>query len=120
MRPINSDTLPASASVSWHPSAPYSFDITNPVSKRLDLLLGPGKRNNVYLIFFTLSVVTVLDHLVNSESSWAYGSQASAHLFRSVNDDGSTPLFGVDVKIDADQIFKEVLKQNRSKQQASK
>jgi len=100
-----------------NPSAPYSFDITNPVSKRMDLLLSPAKRNNVFLIFFTLSAVTVLDYLVNNESSWAYDKQLPAHLFRSVGGEGAVPMFGIDSKIDADQIFKEALRQSKSKQQ---
>jgi len=102
-----------------NPAAAYSFDITNPVSKRLDLLLGPAKRNNVFLIFFTLSAVTVLDYLVNNEASWAYDKQLPTHLFRSVDNEGAVPMFGVDTKIDADQIFKEVLRQNKSKQQSA-
>jgi hypothetical protein len=32
-------------------------------------------------------------------------------LFRSVNDEGMIPMFGVDTKLDADQIFKDVMKQ---------
>jgi len=102
-----------------NPSAPYNFDIANPVSKRMGLLLGPGKRNNVHLLFFTLSAVTVLDHLVNSESSWAYDKQSSSSLFRSVDGEGVIPMFGVSKKLDADQIFKDVIKQNRNKQNPS-
>ena len=100
-----------------NPLASYTFDITNPVSKRMDLLLGIGKRNNVHLIFFTLAVVTVLDCLVNSESSWAYDKQIPPHLFRSVSGDGAVPMFGVDEKIDADRIFKDALRQSKIKQQ---
>jgi len=103
-----------------NPMVPYNFDITNPVSKRMDLLLGPNKRNNVHLIFFTLSAVTTLDYLVNTESSWAYGKQLPTHLFRSVNDEGTVPMFGIDTKIDADKIFKEALRQNRNRQQQAK
>ncbi|MCL2191321.1 MAG: hypothetical protein FWB79_04980 [Treponema sp.] len=102
-----------------NPLAAYSFDITNPVSKRMDLLLGPSKRNNVHLIFFTLAAVTVLDCLVNSESSWAYDRQIPPHLFRSVDGEGAVPMFGVDEKIDADRIFKDVLRQSKIKQQQS-
>ena len=100
-----------------NPLAPYNFDITNPVSKRMDLLLGPSKRNNVHLIFFTLAAVTVLDCLVNSDSSWAYDKRILPHLFRSIDGEGAVPMFGVDEKIDADRIFKDVLRQNRLKQQ---
>jgi len=100
-----------------NPSAPYNFDISNPVSKRLDLLLGPARRNNVYLIFFTLSAVATLDYIMNNEASWAYDRQIPPHLFRSVNGDGVAPMFGVDAKIDADQIFKDALRQSKHKQQ---
>jgi len=102
-----------------NPLSPYSFDITNPVSKRMDALLPPNKRNTVHLIFFTLAAVTVLDHLINSESSWAYDKRQIEFLFRSVDGDGVVPMFGVDTKIDADQIFKDVLRQNKLKQQAA-
>ena len=87
----------------------YNFEVPNPVSRRLDAILGSGKRNNAALVFFALSVVTVLDHMVNSESSWAYGELSGA-LFRSVGGAGIVPVFGVDDKIDADQIFKDVMK----------
>jgi len=97
-----------------NPLASYSFDITNPVSKRMDLLLPLGKRNNVHLIFFTLAAVTVLDHLVNSEASWAYDKNSLGYMFRSVDGDGIIPMFGVTEKIDADQIFKDVLRKTKA------
>jgi len=100
-----------------NPLAPYSFDITNPVSKRMDILLPLSKRNTMHLIFFTLAAVTVLDYLVNSESSWAYDKQSLGSLFRSVDGDGIVPMFGINEKIDADQIFKDVIRQSRNKQQ---
>ncbi|MDR2029544.1 MAG: hypothetical protein LBP93_08410, partial [Treponema sp.] len=87
----------------------YIFQVPNPLSIRLDALLGK-KRNNASLIFFTLAVTVVLDHLVNNENSWAY-EERTGPLFRSVDGTGITPLFGVDTKIDADSIFKLSLKQ---------
>ena len=92
-----------------NPWEPYNFEVPNPVSKRLDLLLGHGKQNNAALIFFALSVITVLDYLINNENSWAY-SDRSVVVFRSVNGDGVVPMFGVDNKLDADQIFRDVMK----------
>jgi hypothetical protein len=92
-----------------NPWAPYNFEIPNPVSKRMNALLSPPKRNNAAVIFFALSVATILDYLVNNESSWAY-DDSSGTLFRSLNGDGVTPLFGVTDKIDADKIFRESLK----------
>ena len=87
----------------------YSFQVPNPVSRRLDLMLPPERKINATLVFFSLSAVTVLDHIINNENSWAYGSRSGA-VFRSVNNDGVFPLFGVDEKIDADKIFKDSLK----------
>jgi len=92
-----------------NPWEAYNFQVPNPVSKRLDLLLPHEKRINATIIFFSLSTVTVLDHIVNNEISWAYANRPGP-LFRSVKDEGITPIFGVDNKLDADQIFKDVLK----------
>ena len=87
----------------------YNFQVPNPVSKRLDLLLPQERRINATLIFFSLSAVTILDYLVNNENSWAYQNR-SGPLFRSVKEEGVIPMFGVDEKLDADQIFKDTLK----------
>jgi hypothetical protein len=92
-----------------NPWAQYHFEVPNPVSRRLDALLPPDKRNNAVLIFFALSTATLLDTLLNSEDSWAYDDN-SVPLFRSINNEGSTPMFGVDQKVDADQIFRNSLK----------
>jgi hypothetical protein len=92
-----------------NPWAQYNFEIPNPVSKRMNALLSPPKRNNAAVIFFALSVATILDYLINNESSWAY-NDSSASLFRSLNGDGVTPMFGVTEKVDADKIFRESLK----------
>ena len=92
-----------------NPWEPYNFEVPNPVSKRIDALLAQGKRNNAALVFFTLSTAAVLDYLLNSESSWAYGESAGA-IFRSINGEGVIPMFGVDNKLDADQIFKDAIK----------
>jgi len=92
----------------------YNFEIPNPVSKRLDALLTPDKRNNTALVFFALSVVAVLDNLLNNENSWAYGENAGP-IFRSVENKGVTPVFGVDNKLDADKIFKETMRAKSNK-----
>ncbi|MCL2557685.1 MAG: hypothetical protein FWE09_04335 [Treponema sp.] len=101
-----------------NPLAHYVFDIANPVSKRLNMLLAPGKRSNVFLIFFALSAVTLLDHLLNNEASWAYDRESTACMFRSVGGEGSVPMFGVNEKVDADKIFKDMIKQAKGKQEA--
>jgi len=92
-----------------NPWESYNFQVPNPVSKRLDMALPPEKRLNATLVYITLSTVTVLDYLINNENSWAYGSRPGP-LFRSVKNEGITPMFGVDEKLDADQIFKDSLK----------
>jgi len=98
-----------------NPWTQYHFEIPNPVSRRLDALLPPSKRNNAVLVFFALSTATVIDNLLNGETSWAYENTATDVLFRSVDGDGNVPLFGVDEKVDADQIFRNSLKQRQHK-----
>jgi hypothetical protein len=90
----------------------YIFQVPNPLSTRLDALLAPKKRNNASLVFFTLAVTVLLDHLVNDEDSWAY-SQKAGFLFRSENGEGIRPLFGVETKIDAETIFRQALKKRQ-------
>ncbi|GHT83372.1 hypothetical protein FACS1894137_04310 [Spirochaetia bacterium] len=91
----------------------YVFQVPNPVSTRLGTLLGK-KKTNASLLFYTLAVTVVLDNLVNNDGSWAYKGGGSGALFRSVNGDGNTPAFGVDTKVDPDELFKQSLKQERS------
>ena len=97
-----------------NPWEPYVFEVPNPLSMRLDALLGPKARNNAALVYFCLVVTVVLDNLVNNEGSWAY-SPRPGPLFRSVNGEGVVPLTGVDNHIDADAIFKQVQKQRKEK-----
>ena len=92
-----------------NPWEKYNYQVPNPVSRRLEMLLSPEKRINATLILLTSSVVTVLDHIINNENSWAYGTRPGP-LFRSIRNEGIIPLFGVDEKVDADQLFKESLK----------
>jgi hypothetical protein len=92
-----------------NPWESYNFQIPNPVSKRLDMMLPPERKINATLIFFSLAAVTALDYIVNNENSWAYGGRPGP-LFRSVRDEGIIPIFGIDEKVDADRIFKESLK----------
>ncbi|MHB9292705.1 hypothetical protein Holit_01808 [Hollandina sp. SP2] len=96
-----------------NPWAPYVFQVSNPLSMRLNMLLGAKKRNNASLIYFTLAIATVLDHVVNNYNSWAYTSNEEP-LFRSVNGEGVVPQFGVDDKIDANAIFKQVMQERRA------
>ncbi|MFQ3546864.1 MAG: hypothetical protein SNJ56_00865, partial [Termitinemataceae bacterium] len=90
----------------------YLFQVPNPLSTRIDALLGgknSPKRTNASLVFFTLAVVSVLDYIVNNQHSWAYTSDQGP-LFRSVNNEGVEPLYGINSDIDPDRLFKETLR----------
>jgi len=95
-----------------NPWVHYNFQVPNPVSRRLDMMLPPERRINATLIFFSLSAVTILDYLINNENSWVYENRPGP-LFRSVKNEGIVPLFGVDEKLDADKIFKSSLKKQQ-------
>jgi len=95
-----------------NPWEAYNYQVPTTVSRRIDMILPPERRVNATLIFFTLSTVTMLDYLVNNENSWAYGTRPGP-LFRSIRNEGITPIFGVDDKIDADKIFKDSLKKKQ-------
>ena len=88
----------------------YIFQVPNPVSTRLNALLDDKKRNNANLLFYTLAITVVLDHLVNNENSWAYSAERNHVLFRS-EDGGATPILGVDKKMNTDAIFRQYIKQ---------
>jgi hypothetical protein len=92
-----------------NPWAPYVFQVPNPLSIRLNAILGPRNRTNASLIYFCLAITTVLDHIVNNDYSWAY-SPPSSLLNRT---SGDAPLTGVDGRIDADAIFKQSLKERQ-------
>jgi hypothetical protein len=100
-----------------NPWEPYVFQVPTPLSLRLDALLAGRVKNNASLVFFTLAVTGVLDYLVNNEDSWAYGGRPGP-LFRSIDGEGTTPLTGVDTRIDADNIFKQAMKQRERKAQS--
>jgi len=82
----------------------YNFQIANPLSTRLDALLGK-RRDNASLVFCCLAVTVVLDFLVNHEESWAYG-ESPPPMFRSVHEEGQIPVFGVETQVNADALFK--------------
>jgi hypothetical protein len=101
-----------------NPWEPYNFQVPNPLSTRIDALLGlkgAGQKNNAALIFFTLSVTVVLDHIMNSEQSWAYKEQVGS-LFRSVNGEGEVPVLGISNVIDAETIFRDSIKKRERKE----
>ncbi|MDR2468557.1 MAG: hypothetical protein LBD22_06320 [Spirochaetaceae bacterium] len=86
----------------------YIFEIANPISKRLDMLLPKDQRTNVNLIFFVMAAVTLLDNHLNNPASIAYTSDSKA-VFRSVNNEGREPILWVDKRTDVNLIFKESL-----------
>jgi hypothetical protein len=86
----------------------YVFQVANPLSKRLNMLLDKENRTNVSLIYYTLSVLTVLDYLINNPHSWAYQTN-TAKLFRSSDVDGIIPESLPEISIDADAVFKQRL-----------
>ena len=92
-----------------NPWAPYLFEISNPISRRLNMILPKDQRSNVGLIFFTLAAATVLDNLFNSPASIAYTAANHREVFRSVNDEGHEPILWVDKRTDVEAIFKESL-----------
>lgn len=95
-----------------NPWVPYKFDIPNPVSRRLDALLG-GKhakgKTNAVLIRSTLSVLNVLDWWVNDVNSFAYRNPPK-YLYRVVAPDNPVPAFGVNPRTDVDELFTRHLK----------
>jgi hypothetical protein len=90
----------------------YTFQVPNPLSRRLDMLLGEKKQNNASLIFFTLAVTVVADTFINNDSSWAYTDRPGA-IFRSINGEGLIPSPGVDEKVDAEVLFNQSLKKEQ-------
>jgi hypothetical protein len=97
-----------------NPLAPYQFAVSNPLSKRLNLLLPHSQRNNTSLIFFTFAIITVLDHLLNSPSSWAYSCN-DAKIFRSSDDEGRHPCAWSGSPIDANALFMKSLDDMKKK-----
>ncbi len=92
-----------------NPWSPYIFQVANPVSERLGAVLGgkaSKRRTNAALIYITLAATSLLDTLINEHDSWAYANPAVIP-FRSVDSLGIKPLFGTDMKIDADAIFRQ-------------
>ncbi|MDR2841900.1 MAG: hypothetical protein LBV52_01725 [Spirochaetaceae bacterium] len=97
-----------------NPWEPYSFEVENPLSKRLGLLLNKNQRTNVSLIFFTLAIVTVLDNHLNNPNSVAYTNECSK-LFRSSDPEGKIPILWVEKKSNTYALFKQASDARRSK-----
>ncbi len=95
-----------------NPWAKYEFDIPNPVSKRLDVLLG--KKNsesaatNANLLKYTMCIMSVLDWWVNNPESPAYTGDPSS-IYR-INENDGGPAFSVPVRTDQNKLFADSVK----------
>ena len=92
----------------------YTFDLPNPVSRRIDVLLGANRATgvsaatNANLVKYTYYVMAVLDWWINNPSSPAYDSDIPK-LFRISEKDGG-PVFSVPERTDQNQLFAEGVK----------
>jgi len=92
----------------------YSFDLPNPVSKRIDVLLGAKREasvtaaTNANLIKYTYCIMSVLDWWINNPSSPAYSSDPM-NLYR-INPKDGAPQFSVNLRTDQNTLFAEGVK----------
>lgn len=92
----------------------YKFDISNEISKRLDVLLGAQNMgpntnaNNANLLKYTLCIVAVLDWWINNPDSPAY-SAPPMQIYRVSEQDGK-PIFSVPERNDQNKLFAEEIK----------
>jgi hypothetical protein len=94
----------------------YNFEVENPLSKRLNMLLGKSQRNNTSLIFFTLAVVTVLDNYLCDAGGVAYKANNEI-LFRHADQEEMKPVFWVEKKNDTYELFKKSVDSLKKKKQ---
>jgi hypothetical protein len=97
-----------------NPWQPYNFQVENPLSKRLDMLLSKKQRNNASLVFFTLAVATVLDYYLCDSNSPAYSTDENI-LFRHTEDDKRKPVFWVEKQTGTFALFKKSVEGLREK-----
>lgn len=90
-----------------NPWEQYIFQIENPVSRRLNAVLG-GKnsksKTNANLIYYSLSIISVLEWWINSPESYAY-LPAWQEVYRKKNPDSIAPDFNVSIRPDVKGIF---------------
>lgn len=92
-----------------NPWAHYDFEITSPISKRLDVLLNAKDKsenttaNNANLIKYISCIISVLDWWINSRSSPAYKAD-SRKIYRTIPGT-QEPAFSVEPREDQDQLF---------------
>ncbi|MDR3355637.1 MAG: hypothetical protein LBO04_00405 [Spirochaetaceae bacterium] len=95
-----------------NPWAEYNFQVENPLSKRLNILLGKNQKTNASLIFFVLAIVTVLDSYLCGKNSVAYKTDTEI-LFRNTGTDKLKPVFWVEKQKDTFSIFKKSIEELR-------
>ncbi len=99
-----------------NPWASWVFQVPNPVSLRIEALLPERKtvrRTNAALVFFTLSVVSVLDYILNDPGSWSY-LEREYYPYRSVDGRGNKALYGTEGEIDTMYLFREALRMRQA------
>ncbi len=96
----------------------YEFEVGNPTSKRLDVLLGAKRddettaANNANLLKYTLCVVSVLDWWINNPQSPAYQTDTNA-IYRISEKDGA-PEFSAPVRSDQNKLFADGVKAKKA------
>jgi hypothetical protein len=93
-----------------NPWEEYNFQVENPLSRRLNAMLGKNQRNNASLIFFTLAIVTVLDSYLSSKNSAAYRADTEI-LFRNSGTDKFKPIFWVEKQKETYSLFKKSIEE---------
>lgn len=94
----------------------YKFDISNEVSKRLDVILGAQNKsantnaNNANLLKYTLSFISVLDWWLNNPDSPAYHANPM-DIYRISKEDGK-PQFSVPERKDQNKLFVDAIRAN--------
>ncbi len=92
-----------------NPWAHYDFEITSPISKRIDVLLNAKDKSenttasNANLIKYISCIISVLDWWINSRSSPAYKAD-SRKIYRTVPGT-QEPAFSVEPREDQDSLF---------------
>lgn len=87
----------------------YDFEITSPISKRLDVLLNAKDKSanttasNANLIKYISCIISVLDWWINSRGSPAYKAD-SRRIYRTVPGT-QEPAFSIEPREDQDQLF---------------
>ncbi len=102
-----------------NPWEKYRFDISNPVSKRMDVLLGAKKQTdsaatNANLIKYALCIIAVLDWWINDQKSPAYSSD-STKIYR-INENDGGPAFSAPERTDQNKLFADRVKRDFERQ----